>query len=51
LERRACQEALVRFQGNVTSAARALGVAKGTLYAKMKKYRLKLPVIAGQKQD
>ncbi|MGE5049454.1 MAG: sigma-54 interaction domain-containing protein, partial [Deltaproteobacteria bacterium] len=43
LERRACQEAIVRFQGNIAGAARALGIAKGTLYAKMKLYRLKTP--------
>ncbi|HEY6910380.1 MAG TPA: sigma 54-interacting transcriptional regulator [Myxococcales bacterium] len=43
LERRACQEAIVRFQGNIAAAARALGIAKGTLYAKMKLYRLKAP--------
>jgi transcriptional regulator of acetoin/glycerol metabolism len=30
--RRACQDALARHGGNVTSAARALGIAKGTLY-------------------
>jgi transcriptional regulator with PAS, ATPase and Fis domain len=43
LEKRACQEAIVRFQGNIAGAARALGIAKGTLYAKMKLYRLKTP--------
>jgi transcriptional regulator with PAS, ATPase and Fis domain len=33
--RRACQDALARHGGNVTSAARALGIAKGTLYRQM----------------
>jgi transcriptional regulator with PAS, ATPase and Fis domain len=40
LERRACEETLARFNGNVARAAAALGVAKGTLYAKMKRYGL-----------
>jgi DNA-binding NtrC family response regulator len=38
MERRACVEALQYFSGNVASAARALGLAKTTLYVKMKKY-------------
>jgi transcriptional regulator with PAS, ATPase and Fis domain len=38
LERRACEHSLEVFQGNVAQAARALGVAKGTLYNKMKRY-------------
>jgi DNA-binding NtrC family response regulator len=49
LERRACQDAIARFEGNVAAAARALGIAKGTLYAKMKLYRIKLPAGSGQK--
>jgi transcriptional regulator with PAS, ATPase and Fis domain len=43
LERRACGEALQRFAGNVTRAAQALGVAKNTLYAKMRRYGLMSP--------
>ena len=43
LERRACEETLARFQGNVARAASALGVAKGTLYAKIKRYGLDAP--------
>ena len=38
VERRACEDALLHFGGNVAYAARALGVARGTLYAKMKRY-------------
>jgi transcriptional regulator of acetoin/glycerol metabolism len=43
LERRACAEALVRFGGNIAYAARALGIARGTLYAKMKRYGIPVP--------
>jgi DNA-binding NtrC family response regulator len=38
MERRACEESLAAHHGNVARAARALGVAKGTLYSKMKRY-------------
>ncbi|MFL5372720.1 MAG: sigma 54-interacting transcriptional regulator [Myxococcales bacterium] len=38
VERRACVDALRYFAGNVARAARALGLAKTTLYSKMKKY-------------
>ena len=40
VERRACAEALQHYSGNVARAAQALGVAKTTLYAKMKRYGL-----------
>ncbi|HET9595976.1 MAG TPA: sigma 54-interacting transcriptional regulator [Anaeromyxobacteraceae bacterium] len=40
MERRACEGALAAYHGNVARAAEALGVAKGTLYAKMKRYGL-----------
>jgi transcriptional regulator with PAS, ATPase and Fis domain len=39
-ERAACIRALARTSGNVAAAARMLGVAKGTLYTKMKRYGL-----------
>jgi transcriptional regulator with PAS, ATPase and Fis domain len=40
LERRAFEHALRHFGGNVTQAARALGVAKGTFYSKIRRYGL-----------
>jgi DNA-binding NtrC family response regulator len=40
LERLACQKALAEFGGNVAKAARALGVAKNTLYAKARRFGL-----------
>jgi sigma-54 dependent transcriptional regulator, acetoin dehydrogenase operon transcriptional activator AcoR len=39
-ERDACSRALAKTLGNVAAAARILGVAKGTLYTKMKRYGL-----------
>jgi transcriptional regulator with PAS, ATPase and Fis domain len=47
MERRACEDALAMFKGNVARAARALGVAKGTLYSKMKRYGLGPPELLG----
>ncbi len=41
VERRACEQALLRFGGNVAGAARALGVSKGTLYNKIKHYQIR----------
>ncbi len=46
LERRACERALAVFKGNVARAAQALGVAKGTLYSKMKRYGIAPPEAA-----
>ncbi|MFL5374814.1 MAG: sigma-54 interaction domain-containing protein [Myxococcales bacterium] len=40
VERQACAQALQHHSGNVARAAQALGVAKTTLYAKMKRYGL-----------
>jgi len=40
VERRAYEQALLRCGGNVARAADALGVSKGTLYNKIKRYRL-----------
>ena len=42
VERRAFEEALLRYAGNVARAAGALGVSKGTLYNKIKRYQLDL---------
>jgi transcriptional regulator with PAS, ATPase and Fis domain len=39
-ERAACGRALEKARGNVASAARILGVAKATMYSKMKRYGL-----------
>jgi len=39
-ERRIFKNALERCHGNVEQAARALGVAKGTVYNKIRRYKL-----------
>ncbi|MEZ4335471.1 MAG: helix-turn-helix domain-containing protein, partial [Sandaracinaceae bacterium] len=41
VERRAVERALAAFEGNVLQAAKALGVARGTLYRKMERYGLR----------
>jgi transcriptional regulator with PAS, ATPase and Fis domain len=43
VERQACEGALAACNGNVARAARALGVAKGTLYSKIKRYGIVCP--------
>jgi len=40
IERRAFAHALRHCEGNVAKAAKALGVAKGTFYSKIRRYRL-----------
>ena len=40
IEKAAIQQTLQQFGGNKTKAARALGIAPSTLYAKLKKYML-----------
>src|SRR5882672_327923 len=47
VERRAYEQALHRYGGNVARAAGALGVSKGTLYNKIKRYQLVLSNRAG----
>ncbi|MDB9752217.1 sigma 54-interacting transcriptional regulator, partial [Gammaproteobacteria bacterium] len=42
-EQQTIENAIVEFSGNITQAAKNLGIAKGTLYRKMKKYNLKNP--------
>ena len=39
-ERDAIRVALSEHRGNVTASARALGLAKSTLYAKLRRYAL-----------
>jgi two-component system response regulator HydG len=41
LERRAIAQALTACEGNVARAARALGIARGTLYNKMVRYGIR----------
>ncbi len=41
LERRAIEQALAKLDGNVSRAARALGIGRNTLYDKIKKYGIK----------
>jgi transcriptional regulator with PAS, ATPase and Fis domain len=43
LERRGCELALRHFAGNVSRAAKALGISRATLYAKMKRYGIVPP--------
>ena len=42
-EQQAIENAINEFSGNITQAAKNLGIAKGTLYRKMKKYNLENP--------
>ena len=42
-EQQAIENAISEFGGNITQAAKNLGIAKGTLYRKMKKYKLENP--------
>ena len=39
-EERMIREAVERFQGNISAAAKSLGISRPTLYAKLKKYGL-----------
>jgi transcriptional regulator with PAS, ATPase and Fis domain len=41
MERAAVEQALARFEGNRTKAAKSLGIAASTLYEKIKRYNLK----------
>ncbi len=47
VERRAFEHALSHCAGNVAQAAKALGVAKGTFYSKMRRYGLGTPPGSG----
>ena len=39
-EERMVREAVERFHGNISAAAKALGISRPTLYAKLKKFGL-----------
>ena len=39
-EERMVREAVLRYNGNISAAAKSLGISRPTLYAKMKKYGL-----------
>lgn len=41
LEGNAIKKALKKFDGNITKVAQSLGIARNTLYEKMKKYKIK----------
>lgn len=40
LEARAIEEAIMQFKGNLTEAAKALGIGRATLYRKVKQYHI-----------
>lgn len=42
-EKQTIENAIIEFSRNITQAAEYLDIAKGTLYRKMKKYKLKNP--------
>lgn len=42
-EQQTIENAIKEFGGNITQTAKNLGIAKGTLYRKMKKYNLENP--------
>ena len=42
VEKKAIQNALVYFDGNISKAANALGIGRNTLYDKMKKYGIRI---------
>ena len=42
IENKAIQEAIHEFNGNLTEAAKALGIGRATLYRKVKQYRIDL---------
>ncbi len=43
VEKKTIEAAVKQSEGNMTQAAKILGIAKSTLYQKMKKYGLKKP--------
>ena len=49
LENMAIREAIREFNGNLTEAAKALGIGRATLYRKVKQYRIDLTAIRRKK--
>ncbi len=49
LESQAIKEAIVQFRGNLTEAAKALGIGRATLYRKVKQYQID-PSVARKKR-
>jgi transcriptional regulator with PAS, ATPase and Fis domain len=50
VERRACEQALLQCEGKVAGAARVLGVSKGTLYNKIKRYQIVLADLSSRER-
>ncbi len=40
LESKAIENAIMQFKGNLTEAAKALGIGRATLYRKVKQYQI-----------
>ena len=40
LEAKAIENAIAQFRGNLTEAAKALGIGRATLYRKVKQYQI-----------
>lgn len=49
LESKAIENAIVQFRGNLTEAAKALGIGRATLYRKVKQYEID-PSVARKKR-
>ncbi len=49
LEARAIENAILAFRGNLTEAAKALGIGRATLYRKVKQYNID-PAVARRKK-
>jgi hypothetical protein len=49
LESKAIENAIVQFRGNLTEAAKALGIGRATLYRKVKQYQID-PSVARKKR-
>lgn len=49
LESKAIENAIIQFRGNLTEAAKALGIGRATLYRKVKQYQID-PSIARKKR-